>query len=190
MSGRGADSSFLTELESAKNQPVHLVEAYFDAGTTHITDAARALEYGGNTYTAAGALLGFEAVEESADLIVHECRVSLSGVGGEWVAAVLTTDFIDRRIVIRKALLGSDGAFIGSPVIIFDGRMDSPSIDMDPQSGTFTVTVSATSQLANLQRVTGRRTNDTDMQLYFSGDRGMQYAFEGVRQLIWGRPGP
>lgn len=189
MAGRGAGATFTSEVDRQQNSPVHLFEAYFDAATLYETDCARPLSFGGNTYRAVGNLLQYEAIEESTDVQVHECRVTLSGVNDEWVALVgPASDYIDRRIIIRKGFLDDQGRLIAAAtVVIFDGRMDAPTIQFDPETGRYVVMVTATSQLAVLTRVTGRRTNHQDAQIHAPGDTFFLYSHEGSRQLVWGR---
>ena len=187
MSGRGLSAAALTQINAAQNAPFHLFEAYFDSGTAYATDAARDVAWGGHTYLANGNLLGFSGVQESADLQVTEAQVQLSGVDQTWVALVLAENYIDRRIVIYKAFLDTaTDALIVDPGAIFDGRMDSPTIEEDPGSGKCTVTLTATSHWVDFERRPGRHTNLAEQKSFFPTDTAFRYVTEQTRTITWG----
>lgn len=187
MAGRGFSAGVLAQANATQNAPFHLFEAYFDSGTAYATDAARDVVWGGHTYLANGQFLGFDGVAEAADLQVTEAHVQLSGVDQTWVALVLAENYIDRRIVIYKAFLDpATDALVVDPGAIFDGRMDSPTIEEDPDSGKCTVTLTATSHWTDFERRPGRHTNLTEQQIHFPTDTGFRYVSEQTRQITWG----
>jgi hypothetical protein len=189
---RGASSTITGELAAAQNRPVHIFEVYLDTGTVYMTDAPFPILWNGNTYLANGHLLGFDAIEEDTQLNISSTTLVLTGcdaAGPTWVASVLAEEYIDRRVVVRKAMLhGADGV-LDAPITIFDGRMDQPVIDDDPVNGTCRVSVTASSHFADFERVIGRRTNDAVQQLHFSSDKFFEFASEiPLKVVIWGRP--
>ncbi|MDZ4254711.1 MAG: hypothetical protein U1A72_19240 [Sulfuritalea sp.] len=191
MAERGASSAVQTEASAAQNKPVHLYEVYLDDETIYMTDASAPIVWNGNTYLAEGYALGFDGIEESSELRVQETSVTLSGcdaAGPVWVSLVLAEEFIDRRLVIRKAFLNDAGGAIVDPIAIFDGRMGRPAISDDPTQGRCEVTVPAASHFADFERVIGRRTNDAIQQLHFSGDKFFEFNSEiPGKQIVWGR---
>lgn len=185
---RGASASVQTEIAKAANQPIHLFELYLDGATTYATDAHRSIEWNGNTYPALGHFLGFEGVEESADMVISQARVSLSGVDQTLIAAVLAHEYIDRRLCIRKGFMDSASAdaVIVDPIPIFDGRVDAPEIAEDPDARTCVVTISASSHWIDFERAPGRHTNHEEQQTWFPGDLGFEYVSQLNRQIKWG----
>ena len=103
MSGRGASAETRAEFAKDANRPVHLFELYLDDATTYATDAYRAISWNGNTYLANGHFLDFDSIEETAELSAGQTRITLSGVDQSEIALVLSYEYIDRRLVIRKA---------------------------------------------------------------------------------------
>ncbi len=188
MSERGATPAVITEMGKARNQPCHLVAVVFDDVTTYMTDAYKTITYDGNDYVGVGHFLGFSDIEETADLAVASMTVSLSGVDQTFINAFLSKNYIDRQIVIYKAFLDtSTDALISDPILIFDGRMDAPTIIENPDSGTCTVAVNATNAWVDFERRPGRKTSDAEQQLAFAGDLGMEFASEVVKEIRWGR---
>jgi len=184
---RGSSSAFQTEISKGQNRPVHLVEVYFDDETVYMTDAYKDITFSSNDYIAVGHLLGFSDIEESAEVIVSSVNLSLGGIDQVWISRVLNKAYIDRDIKIWTGFLNDSQALIVDPVLIFEGRMDSPTITEDPDSGRSTVSVSATNSWVDFTRKTGRHTNHEEQQIHFEGDKGFEFASEIVSDITWGR---
>jgi len=190
MADRGATAAALAEMAKASNQPVHLLQVALDAptGTIYATDAYKDIEWGGNIYTALGHLLSFSDIEETAELQVASLTVTLSGVDQAYISLFLSEHYIDRALRIYTGFLDSSDTLIADPVLIFDGRMDQPVIQEDPDAGTSVVAVRATNAWVDFERRPGRHTNHQEQQIWFPGDRGFEFASEIVKDIVWGRP--
>lgn len=179
MAGRGFGAGPLAEINKAKNAPAHLFELRLDSGTVYITDAYRPVLWNGNTYSALGYFLGFDAIKETAELVVSQVQVTLAGVDQVLVAAVLNQEYLDRRLLIYKAFFADDTQqLVVDPGAIFDGRVSEVAIVDNPVDGTSSVVVEASSHWADFERRPGRHTNHAEQQLYFSGDLGFEYVSE------------
>ena len=184
---RGATPAIVAELGKSQNQPFHLVEVLFDTVPAYMTDAWTTIVWDGKTYLALGNFIGFSDIEESSDLQVAGITVQLSGVNQTMISAVLAENYIDRQVIIRKGFFDANMAVIADPVIIFDGRMDSPVIEENPDEGTCTVGITATNAWVDFERKSGRHTNHEEQQIFFPGDLGFQYSSEVVTDIVWGR---
>lgn len=187
MADRGATVDVIAEIEKTKNQPFHLVDVLFDTTPVYITDAWTDISWNGHLYTALGHFLGFSDIEETDDLTVASLTAQLSGVDQSLIAAVLQESYIDRTLKIYKGLMNSGNAVIASPVLIFEGRMDSPVIEEDPDGGSCVLAVSATNAWIDFERLSGRHTNTEEQQLFFPGDLGFEYVSELTSDITWGR---
>lgn len=188
MTQRDMTASMITEVAKQKNEPFHLYDFYFDSGTIYLTDAGMNLTWSSNTYTNAGKALGFDAIEESVEVEVTEIQIHLTGVASDIISTVLTEDFIDRRVIVRKGFLNSSGAIIADPVVIFDGRMDGPSLSEDPLAGTADIVVPAANHFVDFETTNGRRTNSTEQKKLFSTDKGFDFVPSLTDKVIrWGR---
>lgn len=187
MSNRGASAGFISEITSQKSAPCYLVDVWLDNGTVSMTDAWVGISYDGRTYTANGHFLGFTGLSEHFDMTIPSVSLSISAVDQVWIARVLSQPYIDRRVTIFKAFLDYTSlALISSPVLIFDGRMDTMNIQDDPESGTCSVNGSASSQWSDFQRTPGRHTNDAEQQVFYPGDRGFEFAAQLNKDIKWG----
>ena len=93
---------------------------------------------------------------------------------------------LNKRVVIYRAILDSDYSFTSDDVFtVFDGRIMNYSIKETESTATVTMTVAGL--FADFERKNGRRTNDTSQQRIFSGDLGMNFSAEIVKDIKWGR---
>src|SRR3990167_9254557 len=189
---RSTTTAVLTELAKAQSAPVHLVEAYFDSATVYVTDAHRNISWNGNSYLANGQFLSISPIAETAELNVHQVTARYTGVDQTWISLFLNEEYIDRRLVVRKAFLEATDTVIVDTIPIFDGRMDAPILeeDPDPDRGTADVSLTASSAFADFERRSVRRTNHEDQQIHFSGDDFFEFVSELVRDVLWGVPNP
>ena len=111
----------------------------------------------------------------------------LTGVEKTFISAVLSENYIDRVVTIYKAFLNSSMALITDPILIFSGRLNQPSITENPDAGTSTVSLTATSHWVDFERRPSRHTNHAEQQIHFSGDKGFEFASEITKEITWGR---
>lgn len=188
MADRGYSAAMLTELAKEGVRPAYLVQFQFDAATLFLTDAAQNITWGGNTYERTNGLLSFSGLRETGEPLVNTVTAVLSGVDTSIaMAKVLNDDFLDRPMLIYQAFRDSSHAVIASPELVFDGKMDGPTISEDPDAGTCTVSVKASGRWADFGRKPGRHTNNEEQQFYFSGDLGFDQVSEIPKVIVWGR---
>ena len=187
MAERGMSASVKTEIAKPANRPCHLVSLHFDSGTTYITDYHRKLTYDSNDYLAFGSLLGATDIEETSELMVSSMTLSMSGIDQTMISAFLSDDYIDRTVKIYKAHINDSGAVIADPILIFEGRMDEPVIEEDPDAGSSSVQLKVTNQFTDFLRKPGRHTNHEEQQVHFPGDMGFEFASEIIKDIKWGR---
>lgn len=183
---RGASAAFVAEILKSRNQPVYLVEVWFDDVTIRMTDGWVNVVWNGNTYTANGYYLGFSGLSETSDMTIPNVTVQVSAVDQTWISIALSKPYIDRRIAIYKAFLDYTCVLISSPLLIFDGRIDTMEITDAPDHGSCTIAVTASSQWVDFQRTPGRHTNDDEEQIWYPGDRGFQFVTNINQQIKWG----
>jgi len=186
MSNRGSSTAFRTEIVKDQSHPCHLIEVHFNE-THYVTDFYRNITYNGNTYTALGYFLSFDAIEESSELGATTLGLTLSGIGSQYTNELLSQDYVDRTVIIRKAFINDSNALIANPVTIFDGRIDNALINEDAESGMATATIIVSNQFIDFEKVPGRFLNKQNQELYYPGDKGLDYTAEIIKDVAWGR---
>ncbi|QDP48588.1 MAG: putative baseplate hub protein [Prokaryotic dsDNA virus sp.] len=189
MANRNSTSAFQTEIVKAQNQPIHLIEVYFDAptGTQYMTDAYIPITYNSNTYSAAGYFLSFSDIQETSNLVINSLTISLSGIDKTYINYVLDEDFIDRKVIIRKGFLSTtDDSLIADPVLIFQGNMDTPTIQEAEDAGRCTVSITAANLFVDFEKTPGRFSNTQSQNIYYPGDKGFDYCSRIIQDVVWG----
>jgi hypothetical protein len=182
-----------TKLENRKLFVADLIELhldtplYFTTSNINITfDSGTAPDSGNNEYLAQGQFIGYGNVVESADLRVGTLEMTFTAVDGTMVGVVLNNDYIDKRVVIYRAVLQDDYSFTSSDVfMIFDGYINGYNIS--ESNDTATLTLECSSQFADFERTNGRRTNPASQKLFFNTDRGLDFSPQIVKDIKWGR---
>jgi hypothetical protein len=153
----------------------------------------------GKTWTALGDFLSFDGLEEQSDFAIQSINIALSGsnelfnsTADGTLTKFFNDNYIDRPIRIYRVFYDSNRMIVGAPILIFDGRMNKPTISTDPANGTI-VAVECSSQWADFERRNYRATNDEGQRYYTkvvlgqaSEDRGFEFAHITTKDLRWG----
>lgn len=152
------------------------------------TNGSFDITIGTDVYLALGNWLAFTDVDETSDMSIASITITLSGIDVTTVQQWLTDDYIDKNVMISRVYFSDAWVVVGSPVLLFDGKIDSPVIQ-DTGTGV-TVGCKASSQWVDFNRRNGRWTSQEIQQTYFPTDLGFQYASVSVPNLQWGGESP
>jgi len=178
-----------TELAQAQLAPVLFVELDFASGFIRLWSGVGPISWDSKTWTGGGQLLEVSSIEETKAVEATAASITLSGVPSELVAVAYGDFSQGRPVRIWLGLMNmTSGAILENPVQIFAGRMDTIG---DSDSGeTATISVSAESNLADLDRLRARFFTDQDQQRIFEGDRSLRYIPSMQdRNVTWGTAG-
>lgn len=162
---------------------------YFCNGGYDIAvDTVTAPNGGVNVYTAQGDFIGFSTVSEDFDVKVGKLSIYLSGVT-DIISDFIDTDVVGLRAVIYRCFLDlNTGLVVGTPIMLFDGQIQSVSLVESDR--TCSVTIDCSSLFADFERLAGRMTNNESNWLY----QGVRYdtTFEKAgmlknTEIKWGR---
>lgn len=183
---RGMSEAMQTEVAKSANKPLHLVSVQFSGVTVYLSDAPRIIVFDGQTYIGLGVLLGFSDINEAAELQVASVTCQLSGITQTMISAFLSERYLNRPLKIHRGFFDANEVVVVDPVLIFDGHMDRPTIEDNPKSGKSVVTIIATNQWSDFERTPGRHTNHEEQQIWFSGDKGFEFAPQVMVEITWG----
>ncbi|MFP4560979.1 MAG: hypothetical protein ACLFQ3_06605 [Thiohalorhabdus sp.] len=188
---RGLTTEMQDAAKSRAVRLVHLVEIHYSGATVFYTDAYKDLVYSGATYKGNGVLLSSGEVEEDLKLRVQSIKITLSTVPQAVLSEALSSEYLNRLVVVRKGLLDADEKLIPDPVSVFRGLLSSYRFQEDPDQergqGSSRLTWTAQDEFSDFERTTGRRTNNNDQQLYYPGDVGMEFCAQELSGIKWGR---
>lgn len=161
---------------------------YFTTTNIDISyDSATAPDSGANTYLAQGQFVNYGNIIESADLRINTLDMTFTAVDTTTIALLLNNNFIDKRVVIYRAILNDQYSFGADDVwMLFDGRITAYGIRETNETAECTITVA--SQFADFMRTTGRKTNPASQNIHFASDKGMDFSPQIVKDIKWGKP--
>ena len=164
---------------SAPNNPLCLTNCPLDVTVNTTTST-------GKTFAANGNLLSFDTIEETGEARVNQVSIQLSGASNTITNLFMNNDYVDRRVVIYRHFYNEQFVAIGTPVMLFDGEIQSFSINETEKSSTLTVT--SASVFYDFDRINGRRTNSASQQTLFLNDKGFDQSAVVTEKIKWGKP--
>lgn len=140
-------------------------------------------------YLGLGNLAGISVLPETNELGSQTIQLTLSGIPASAITEAFSDEYLGKPVFIWYATLDKDtyaveGGQTG-PVLVFAGRMDFASLEF---GDTCTITVNATSRLADWDRPRGGRFNHTYQTRHVDiNDTGFKYvqALQN-RAISWG----
>jgi hypothetical protein len=174
----------LTAMSRTAQRCAELVEVTLGTTVYRFTNASFNVTYNSNNYLPLGDFLGFTDVEETSDMSIASVTVTLSGIDPLTVAQWLVDDYIDKPVRIYRVYFSDDWGLIGDPLMLFDGRIDSPMVQ--DTGNTVTVGCKAASQWTDFNRRNGRFTSDDLQRAIFPNDKGFEYSAVDKPNLKWG----
>ena len=200
---------YALEAEKASITMVCMVEVNYDSGTVRVHDGIGSIVLGGNILTEAGEQLdaenddnlindatiapfygigdfgGIESVEENIEVVARQVTLTCSGLDSTWVTPALTEDYQNRTVTVYLGFFSPDtGALIGSPEVIWEGRINQQTITLS--KGDATLSMTCEHRLRREPRIA--RYTQADQELLHTGDRffDLTHTIEGFVNR-WGR---
>ena len=200
---------YALEAEKPSITMVCMVEVNYDSGTVRVHDGIGSIVLGGNILTEAGEQLdaenddnlindatiapfygigdfgGIESVEENIEVVARQVTLTCSGLDSTWVTPALTEDYQNRTVTVYLGFFSPDtGALIGSPEVIWEGRINQQTITLS--KGDATPSMTCEHRLRREPRIA--RYTQADQELLHTGDRffDLTHTIEGFVNR-WGR---
>lgn len=187
---RTLHADVVSAIASGSYRYAHLVELQWDSsngGTDYLTDAQFDIVDNSQTYTASAFLLSSTTVEESTKISTNSIQISISGVNQSYISALLALNYkyIDRKVVIKRVILGDTNLVVGESVIVFSGRISSFKINETLESSIVTLTVA--NHWEDFGRVNGRKSNPTHQSKVDPEDEIFEFC-SGLKaeKITWG----
>ena len=186
---RSLTTSVKNELATNDIRPVHLITIGF--GTpVNITDCSFPLtsSVSGSsvTYSSSDFILGVSNFTEETDVTKTSLTLTLSGADQTFISTCLNENVVNDSVQIFRGFLDDTNALIADPFLLYDGQIDTFSINENQNEST--VNLGIVSHWADFEKRSGRKTNNTSQQRFFSTDVGMDFSSQTVLDIKWGSP--
>jgi hypothetical protein len=182
---RALTSAVQTAIAGANVPLMIAVELAFDSGYVRVNNSGQNFVYGGNTFIGIGAMGSIDAIKEGGNLEAYGIALTLSGIDPGMIAMALGENCQGRACKVWLTFLDENYTILNDPLLPFDGRMDTMSIELGE---TAAVTVTAESRLIDLERPRVRRYNHEDQIAQFPSDKGLEFVALAVEhEVLWGR---
>ena len=186
---RDISAGVQSAISATEVQPIILFEGSFASGTVYVWSGYGDLVWDGDTYLGVGTLGAISNVSEASEISAKGITVSMSGIPSSLISLVLGDVRQGAVGKVHMGFLNSSGVVIDDPILMFEGKLDVPSI----QEGgdTSTITLSYESRLIDLQRAREVRYTNEDQLRAFPGDLGCAFVASLQEKIInWGKAAP
>lgn len=181
---RGLTATVKTETEKSAVTPVFLFEIHFSTYLYFWTGVGQ-ISWNSQTWQGSGDVIKFSGIDETQQTEAQGIQLQLAGADQSLISAALTEDIQGRALLVYLGFLSS-GSLLADPIGPFRYRMDTLIIDDDPDNSTISLT--AESYLASLERPRVRRYTHEDQQIEFPGDLGLEFvASIQNKEIQWGK---
>lgn len=171
-----------------ENLPV-IAFAEFDFGPSGISrycTASFTFPWNGFDWLGLGGLVSLDAIKETGEIEAVGLRATLAGfdtsISPSPVSLVLNETVQGRSCKIWLGIMNSIYQLVGTPVLEFQGRIDTLTIE--EEEGTATMSINMESRFASILRPNVRRYTDRDQQQVSSGDKYFEFVPQMRERVI------
>jgi hypothetical protein len=185
---RALSTAVKNELATNEIRPIHLITIGF-ATPVNITDNSFSItsSVSGSsvTYVASDFILGVSNFSEETDVNLSPITLSLSGADQTFISTCLNENVINDEVKIFRGFLQDTNVLINDPFLLYNGQIDNFGISESDTDSL--VNLAIVSHWADFEKRSGRKTNNTSQQRFFSTDVGMDFSSQTVQDIKWGR---
>jgi hypothetical protein len=153
--------------------PALMADLTFRSSTQYVWTGPSTLAYNGHNYLGIGSLGTVSSITDGTDVRADGTSVTLSGIDPTLLNDSLTDIQVGAPAVVYFALVDQSLALIGTPYIVFRGKIDKPTVT--PGIDTISISLALESPLTNLQRPNQRRYTAADQRLYYPDDTAFNW---------------
>ena len=185
---RSLSTAVKNHLATNEIKPVHLITIGFGTPqniTDCVHDLTSSVSGSSITYTSNKFLVSYPEVSEETDISKSSISIALSGADQSYISIALAENIVNDAVTIYRAFLDANNAIIADPFLLYKGNIETYTISENENSSVLNLNI--VSHWADFEKKSGRKTNSTSQQRFFSGDLGMAFSSETVLDIKWGR---
>ena len=186
---RSLTTAVKNHLATNEIKPVHLITIGFGTPqnlTDCVHDLTSSVSGSSVTYSSSSFLVSYPEVSEETDIGKSSISITLSGADQTYISLALAENIVNDAVTIYRAFLDANNAIIADPFLLYKGNIETYTIVETDDSSVLNLNI--VSHWADFEKKSGRKTNNTSQQRFFSSDVGMNFASETVLNIKWGRP--
>jgi hypothetical protein len=182
---RPLDTGQQAALSATVINPAIFFYGLFNDGPVRVWSGIGSITWGGFTWLGIGTFGSISTIEEGTNILARGITVTFSGFDNSFLSEVLGQFKIGNPCTVYLGLFDSTRTLIGTPIIMWAGRLDQPVVFTDAQ--TASININCENRLNDMNVAVDRRYTDADQQLDFPGDTGMSrvLAIQNVT-IYWG----
>lgn len=163
-----------------------LVQIAFDSGTVHVWTGTGTLVWNSISWLGVASLLSVPGFDETNSVEAKGTTIEMSGLDPTLLSAAMGELKHGQPVVIYVAFFDEAMALIADPLIVWTGRLDQPTIEIDGASAK--VTIACENRLMEMNVPADRRYTHEDQQIDHPGDMAFSFVAQIQEQTIyWGR---
>lgn len=180
---RDIPAEIITALESGNFRPLFMVEIEFDT-PLYFSSAFGERTVASISYFGAGNLGNITSAKENSDLDPNQVEITLAGISDASLTAVGTSNYLNRDVRIKVAMLDDNGAVLGNTTFnYFIGKTDEVKYNYGKNSS---ITITARDRLADWSRPRIERNMNADQQARYPGDKGFEFVGQVAdKRIVW-----
>jgi len=185
---RSLTTAVKNHLATNEIKPVHLITIGFGTPqniTDCVHDLTSSVSGSSVTYSSSSFLVSYPEVVEETDIGKSSISIGLSGADQTYISLALAENIVNDAVTIYRAFLDDNNAIIADPFLLYKGNIETYTIAETEDSSVLNLNI--VSHWADFEKKSGRKTNSTSQQRFFSGDLGMDFSSETVLNIKWGR---
>lgn len=178
---RTLTAAALAQIQAQRAETFHLLSLSFSGGTIRFTTGPHNVTWSGQTWSAAGGAMSFEAVNETPDPSGQRLKIILDGVALTSITALLAESYIGRLGTLRRGYLNAAGEIIADPITLFTGYLNAPwdvTENWDSDNPYCKVETELVSPLAVFNQIRGIRADRNSHQAHFASDTFFSHIME------------
>lgn len=180
---RDIPQDIINAFESAQFRTLVLVEIEFPT-PIRFSSAFVTATVNGTQYIGGGRLGNVSAVSENTNLDPQSLDISLTGIDDTTLTAAATSEYLNKDVAVRLALLDEQADVIGGQTMLyFFGKTDEVAFDFGAKSS---IQVTARNRLADWNRKVIERNINSDQQSKYPGDKGFEFVSQVAdADIVW-----
>lgn len=155
-----------------------------DYGVLRLSNSLSDRVWDGETWIGGGRFTAIQPIEETSAPSSAALTLVISGIETSYVQAIMEEHYQGSPARVWVAPMDADEQVIADPILVFQGFMDEPSINL---GATADINITLENRWADWDRPRLRRYNQADQASVYPGDRGLEYAEQiEIIELAWG----